>query len=238
MDKLYLILADSDCDWIIISGVTDHMTFDANDFSKVTQPRRTTIANPNGVTYPVTGAGTVALSSSLALSHTLLVPSLSNKLLSDIPTKDIIGRAPGISTLQEISVETNNRNKMVAGGETIGDVDVSPMSPRVDSMLSESEEKSPHSSIPEVPSHENIYEISSPTTTSSHTKNLELSVGYILPLRHNRGKPPNRYSPDYEERRTKYPIANYVSTQKLSEPLKAFVHTLSSCHVPKAYKKL
>ncbi|KAF2323929.1 hypothetical protein GH714_004072 [Hevea brasiliensis] len=82
MDKLYLILADSDCDWIIISGVTDHMTFDANDFSKVTQPRRTTIANPNGVTYPVTGAGTVALSSSLALSHTLLVPSLSNKLLS------------------------------------------------------------------------------------------------------------------------------------------------------------
>ncbi|KAF2288083.1 hypothetical protein GH714_004320 [Hevea brasiliensis] len=104
----------SDCDCIIDSEATDHMTFDANNFSNVTQPRRTTIANANGVTYPVTGAGIVALSSSLSLSHTLFVPSLSNKLLSvsqvtaelncvalmyptfcllqDIPTKEIIRR--------------------------------------------------------------------------------------------------------------------------------------------------
>ncbi len=72
----------SDCDWIINSGATDHMTFNANDFSKITQPRQTTIAKSNGVTYPVTRVGTVALLSSLSLSHTLLVPSLSNKLSS------------------------------------------------------------------------------------------------------------------------------------------------------------
>ncbi|CAL9016092.1 unnamed protein product, partial [Prunus brigantina] len=69
--------------WIIDSGATDHMTFDPDDFLNTTQPRRTCIANANGVTYPVTGAGTVELSSSLSLSNTLLVPSLSNKLLSD-----------------------------------------------------------------------------------------------------------------------------------------------------------
>ena len=68
--------------WIIDSGATDHMTFDPNDFSHMTQPRKTCIANANGITYSVTGAGTVPLSPSLSLSHTLLVPSLSNKLMS------------------------------------------------------------------------------------------------------------------------------------------------------------
>ncbi|XP_020421225.1 uncharacterized protein LOC109949576 [Prunus persica] len=81
--------------WIIDYGATDHMTFDPNDFLHTTTPRRTSIANANGVTCPVTGAGTVALSPSLSLSNTLLVPSLSNKLMSvsqDILTKLIIGR--------------------------------------------------------------------------------------------------------------------------------------------------
>ena len=40
------------------------------------------ISNANGVQYPVTGARTVTLSPSLSLSNTLLIPSLSNKLLS------------------------------------------------------------------------------------------------------------------------------------------------------------
>ena len=56
------------------------MTFNSDDFIEVTQPRQTDIANANGVTYPVTGAGIVALSPSLSLSNTLLVPFLSNKL--------------------------------------------------------------------------------------------------------------------------------------------------------------
>ena len=54
----------------------------------------------------------------------------------------------------------------------------------------------------------------------------------MLPNRHNRGKPPSRYSPDIEERRSRYPIANYVPTKKLNEPLKTFVHNISGCHVP------
>lgn len=99
--------------WIIDSGATDHMTFDPNDFVEITQPKRSRVANANGVTYPVTGAGTVAHSPS-SLSNTLLVSSLSNKLISvgqateelncvaliypifclfqDILTKEIIGR--------------------------------------------------------------------------------------------------------------------------------------------------
>uniref|UniRef100_A0A2N9HC31 Integrase catalytic domain-containing protein n=1 Tax=Fagus sylvatica TaxID=28930 RepID=A0A2N9HC31_FAGSY len=105
---------NDDDNWILDSGATDHMTFDSNDFSHITPPRRSHVANANGVTYPVTGAGIVTLSPSLSLSHTLLVPSLSNKLMSvsqvtadlncvvlmystfcllqDILTKEIIGR--------------------------------------------------------------------------------------------------------------------------------------------------
>ena len=58
------------------------MTFNSDDFIEVTQPRRTDIANANGVTYLVTRARTVALSPSLSLYNTLLVPSLLNKLMS------------------------------------------------------------------------------------------------------------------------------------------------------------
>ncbi|CAL8096941.1 unnamed protein product [Prunus armeniaca] len=57
------------------------MTFDPDDFLNTAQPRRTFIVNANGVTYPVTGADTVALSSSLSLSNTL-----------HIHTQEIIGR--------------------------------------------------------------------------------------------------------------------------------------------------
>ncbi|KAL3516658.1 hypothetical protein ACH5RR_023560 [Cinchona calisaya] len=69
-------------DRIIDPEATDHMTFDSKDISEVTQQRRRSIANANGVTYPITRAGIVALSPSLSFSHTLLVPSPSNKLLS------------------------------------------------------------------------------------------------------------------------------------------------------------
>ena len=58
------------------------MTFDPCDFSKTFQPKWTCIANANGVTYPMTGAGTVDFSPSFSLPNTLLVPLLSNKLLS------------------------------------------------------------------------------------------------------------------------------------------------------------
>jgi hypothetical protein len=61
---------------------------------------------------------------------------------------------------------------------------------------------------------------------------LNTHAGYTLPFRENCGKPHKRYSHEDEERRSKYPIANYVSTRRLSEPLRAFVHVLSSTQVP------
>ncbi|KAL6334617.1 hypothetical protein AAG906_019469 [Vitis piasezkii] len=78
----HISIHNNDDDWILNSGATDHMTFDSNDFSNATQPRRSYVTNANGVTYPVTRAGTVTLSPSLSLSNTLLVPSLSNRLMS------------------------------------------------------------------------------------------------------------------------------------------------------------
>jgi hypothetical protein len=100
--------------WVVDYGASDHMTFEATDFVQTSQPRQTCIANANGVLSPITGAGTVNLSQTLSLTHCLLVPSLSHKLMSvsqvttalncvvliystfcmlqDILTKEIIGR--------------------------------------------------------------------------------------------------------------------------------------------------
>jgi len=47
-----------------------------------TEPRRTGITNANGVVCPITRAGTMHISPSISLTNTLLVPSLSNKLLT------------------------------------------------------------------------------------------------------------------------------------------------------------
>lgn len=96
--------------------------------------------------------------------------------------------------------------------------------------------KSPHSLVPKDPPPENILEVSS-LITPSHTNALDTPVDYALPFRRNCGKPLNRYSPDEEERRSKFPIANYVSTQSLSEPLKTFTQKLSSCHIPNSFEE-
>lgn len=93
----------------------------------------------------------------------------------------------------------------------------------------EPENEEPYSSVPEDPSPKNTLEVSSPITPINDLNN---STSYILPFRHNRGKSPHRYFPNSEERRSRYPIANYVSTQRLSKLLKEFVHKLSSHHVP------
>jgi hypothetical protein len=106
---------DGNCNaWLLDSTTKNHMTFDDTDFTTRSTPRRTCVENANGVVSSVIGAGTVSLSPSLQLSHTLLIPSLSHKLLSvgqvtkelncvvlmyshfcllqDILTKEIIGR--------------------------------------------------------------------------------------------------------------------------------------------------
>ena len=99
------------------------------------------------------------------------------------------------------------------------------------SIPSEADIEPPFSSVPEDASPHNIFEVSSPITP--HNSNaMNTHVIYTLPFRNNRGKPPNRYSPDIMERRSKYPIANYVSTKRLSEPLKTFVHELSTYWIP------
>jgi hypothetical protein len=90
---------------------------------------------------------------------------------------------------------------------------------------------SPPSTVLAGPSPENIPEVST-LDTHLDNSNLNSPIGYVLPFRTNCGKPPKRYSPDDEERRSKYPIANYRSTKRLSEPLRGFVHVLSSIQVP------
>ncbi|RVW77642.1 Retrovirus-related Pol polyprotein from transposon TNT 1-94 [Vitis vinifera] len=87
----------------------------------------------------------------------------------------------------------------------------------------------PPSTVSKDPSPENIPEVSSLNTLSTPVLTNDAHVGYELPYRHNRGKPPDRYSPNIEDRRLKYPIANYVSTKTLPEPLKTFADALSSC---------
>ncbi|CAL2271871.1 unnamed protein product [Prunus armeniaca] len=85
-----------------------------------------------------------------------------------------------------------------------------------------------NSTVPMNQSPENIIEITTPTTLV----NLEdKSIGYQLSFRQNRGKPPDHYSPNIGKT-LKYPIANHVSTKKLSKPLKAFRHQLSAIHIP------
>jgi len=121
---------DVDCNaWVLDSGATDHMTFDVADFSEHSTPRRSSIANANGGLSSATGAETVMLSPAILLSHTLLVPSLSHKLLyvsqvtkdlncvvliypsfyllQDILTKEIIGRGTkrdGLYYIEDFSV--------------------------------------------------------------------------------------------------------------------------------------
>ncbi|KAM2392165.1 hypothetical protein ACFX1X_035690 [Malus domestica] len=52
---------------------------------------------------------------------------------------------------------------------------------------------------------------------------------YILPPRHNRGVPPDRFSP---EGKVKYPIANYVSCNGLASDRKILVDNMEAIQVP------
>ena len=58
------------------------MTFDPQDLQEKCSPKRSIILNANGVTYPVTSAERVDLTPLFSLQKTMLVPSLTNKLLS------------------------------------------------------------------------------------------------------------------------------------------------------------
>ena len=58
---------DPSTSWIIYYGASDHMTFDPRDLQEKYSPKRSQISNANGVIYPVTGAGRVALTPSFSL---------------------------------------------------------------------------------------------------------------------------------------------------------------------------
>ncbi|RVW32400.1 hypothetical protein CK203_117101 [Vitis vinifera] len=45
---LHIFTHNNDDDWILDSSATDHMTFDSNDFSNATQPRRSCATNAMG----------------------------------------------------------------------------------------------------------------------------------------------------------------------------------------------
>jgi hypothetical protein len=74
-----------------------------------------------------------------------------------------------------------------------------------------------------------------PSEPMSPEDHLTVSISnYILPPRTNRGKSPKQYVPeDGTSEIIKYPITNYVSTNKLSEPLKGFSESILSLEVPK-----
>ncbi|KAL9462460.1 hypothetical protein AB3S75_000463 [Citrus x aurantiifolia] len=185
------------------------MTFDPADLSHYSSPRRTSIVNANGVVSPVTRAGSVTLSPSLQLFNTLLAPSLSHKLLF------------GETLDKELKWLTfkwfEDQNDKLSKEE-----------PLAAELIPFEEEGSPLLTAAS-PFPDNIPKVSnigSPSIINA------IDAGYNLPFRQNRGKPPNKYSPEIEERRSRYPIANYVSTEKLPEPLKIFSQELSTCHIP------
>jgi hypothetical protein len=64
-----------------------------------------------------------------------------------------------------------------------------------------------------------------PLTDSTHVPTR------VLPERSNRGQPAKKYEPSLCAK-TKYPVANYVSTHRLSKPYVAFVNQLSSVSLP------
>ncbi|KAI5355558.1 hypothetical protein L3X38_008453 [Prunus dulcis] len=60
------------------------------------------------------------------------------------------------------------------------------------------------------------------------------SIGCKLPPRQNRDVPPDRFSP---EGKVKYPIANYVSCNKLASERQTLVSNMESIHVPTRVEK-
>ncbi|KAA8547061.1 hypothetical protein F0562_003490 [Nyssa sinensis] len=81
--KRVLITSDvRDPGWIIDSSATNHTTYAKSLFQYVTTPHKNIVVTTNGETTHMTGARSIALTPSLSLHHTLLVPALSNHLLS------------------------------------------------------------------------------------------------------------------------------------------------------------
>ncbi|KAL6333295.1 hypothetical protein AAG906_028478 [Vitis piasezkii] len=175
------------------------------------------------------GARTAPISPSLSLSHTLLVPFLSNKLMifSTRRSLGVVLREGGFITWMILARERQITCKLKEGLKSKELAN----EPENEELVNDEPTNTPFTSVLEDFHIENTPKVSHSTTLSCDNT-LDNPAGYVLHFRHNRGKPPNRYSPDEEKRRSKYPIAYYVTTQALSKLIKAFTHTLSSYHIP------
>ncbi|KAI5409079.1 hypothetical protein KIW84_054770 [Lathyrus oleraceus] len=130
------------------------MTFDAADFSERSTHRRSSIANANGGLSAVTGAGTVMLSPALSLSNTLLVPSLSHKLLSDILMKEINGRGTkrgGLYYMEDFSGETPEEESNWSTFDWFKDIDIPSTEVFGDSCQTQTDHMSPEVEVSESP---------------------------------------------------------------------------------------
>ncbi|CAL8152966.1 unnamed protein product [Prunus armeniaca] len=68
--------------WIIDTGASDHMTYDAKFFDELSSNTRDPyITSANGLPSPITGEGTISLTLTLSLSRALLIPNIHCNLL-------------------------------------------------------------------------------------------------------------------------------------------------------------
>ena len=68
--------------WIIVSGATDHMTFDSRQVSPLKYSSQHSVSTANGTSIPIIGEGSLSLTNTLNLDSVLVVPSLNYNLLS------------------------------------------------------------------------------------------------------------------------------------------------------------
>ncbi|PRQ43270.1 putative RNA-directed DNA polymerase [Rosa chinensis] len=82
---------------------------------------------------------------------------------------------------------------------------------------------------PQLPGTEDhSFEVCPPTSTSSNESNVGQ---YVLPNRITRGQSAKRYEPTLTAK-SKYPVANYMSTRRLSKSYESFVNQISAVSVP------
>ncbi|RDX62228.1 hypothetical protein CR513_59454, partial [Mucuna pruriens] len=97
------------------------MTFDQSLLHTTSKTYHTYVSNANDTSSLVTSVGTVVLTRLLSLEHTLLVPSLSNNLLSmsqDLSNKEIIGRGTKRRRLYYVDDICSDNSKLYMCYET------------------------------------------------------------------------------------------------------------------------
>ncbi|KAL3519671.1 hypothetical protein ACH5RR_017820 [Cinchona calisaya] len=195
-------------EWILDSGATDHMTFSRQDISQITQPRKSSVFNANGIPYPVSGAGSIELTPTLKLSN-------------DIRTREIIGRGTerdGLYYVDDVTrtevespeyVTVQSENNPTGPGSTssshITDIVQSFLPGQLDTLQPSPDTNDHEVSIPErSPEPEYTIESVPPNPT-----------GYVLPQRINRGIPPKRFCPDCAGCKSQYPIAHHMTIERM-----------------------